>query len=459
MTKEEINLLIDNQRKYFKKGNTLDVNKRRNKLIALKKCIKENENKLLDALYKDLGKSKTEGYMCEIGLVYEEINYMVKNIKKFSKPQRVKTPLAQFIAKSYQIPSPYGVVLIMSPWNYPFLLSFDPIVEAYAAGNTIVFKPSRYSYNTNIVMKEILESVFTKDECITIFGGHEENEILINSDVDYIFFTGSKQVGKIVYNACANKLIPVTLELGGKSPCIVDETANIKLAAKRIIFGKLINTGQTCVAPDYIYCHKDIKDKLVEEFIKQIKLQYGDDPINNPTFGHIITKRHFDRVVSLINPNKVVYGGKYNEELLKIEPTILDNVDKSDLVMGEEIFGPILPIMTYDNIEEVIDYVNNNDLPLACYYFSTSKKNIRYAQNRIQFGGGCINDTIIHLATSHMSFGGVGASGVGSYHGKKGFEAFTHYKSIVDKKNIIDLPMRYQPYKSKNEKLIKMFMK
>lgn len=459
MSREEINLLINKQRQYFKKGNTLDVDKRRNKLINLKKIIKENENKLLNALYLDLGKSKTEGYMCEIGMVYEELNYMIKNIKKFSKPQKAKTPLAQFIAKSYQIPSPYGVVLIMSPWNYPFLLSFDPIIEAYAAGNTIVFKPSRYSNNTNIVMKEILDKAFTKEECITVFGGHEENEILLDSNVDYIFFTGSKQVGKIVYNACANKLIPVTLELGGKSPCIVDETANIKLAAKRIIFGKLINTGQTCVAPDYIYCHKAIKDKLITELIKQIKLQYGDDPINNPTFGKLITKRHFDRVVSLINPNKVIYGGKYNEELLKIEPTILDNVDLNDSVMGEEIFGPILPIMTYDNIEEVIDYVNNNDLPLACYYFSTNKKNIRYVQNRIQFGGGCINDTIIHLATSHMSFGGVGASGVGSYHGKKGFEAFTHYKSIVDKKNIIDLPMRYQPYKSKNEKLIKTFMK
>lgn len=459
MNKEEINLLINNQKEYFKKGYTLEIKKRRDKLKNLKKIIKEYEDKLLNALYLDLGKSKTEGYMCEIGLVYEEINYMVKNIKKFSKPQKVKTPLAQFIAKSYQLPSPYGVVLIMSPWNYPFLLSFDPIVEAYAAGNTIVFKPSRYSHNTNIVMKEILDKAFTKEECVTIFGGHEENQILIEASVDYIFFTGSKHVGKLVYEACSKKLIPVTLELGGKSPCIVDETANIKLAAKRIVFGKFINTGQTCVAPDYIYCHKSIKDKLISELIKQIKIQYTEDAINNPTFGKIITKRHFNRVISLINQDKVVYGGKYNEELLKIEPTILDNVDKTDLVMGEEIFGPILPIMTYNDIEEVIDYVNNNDLPLACYYFSTNKKKIRYAQARIQFGGGCINDTIIHLATSHMSFGGVGASGVGSYHGKKGFEAFTHYKSIVDKKNIIDLPMRYQPYKSFNEKLIRMFMK
>lgn len=459
MLKEEIDALILAQRKYFDSGNTLDVKYRKAKLKELKYAIKNNEEDLMKALYLDLGKSKTEAYMAEIGLVYEEINYLVKKINKFSRPKKVRTPLAQTLSKSFQVPSPYGIVLIMSPWNYPFLLSFDPIVEAFAAGNTIIFKPSRYSKNTNEVMKKILESVFKKEEVCIVFGGHEVNSILMESKVDYIFFTGSKTVGEVVYENAAKKMIPVTLELGGKSPCIVDETAKIPLAAKRIVFGKLLNTGQTCVAPDYIYCKDSIKDELIKELKKQMILQYGNEPLKNEAFGKIITERHFKRIISLIDENKVIYGGKYDETLLKIEPTILDNVDKNDAVMQEEIFGPILPIITYKDINEVIEYVNENDSPLALYYFSTNKKNINMILNRIQFGGGCINDTIIHLATSHMSFGGVGASGIGSYHGKKGFDTFTHYKSIVDKKNIIDLPMRYQPYKKFNEKLIRMFMK
>lgn len=459
MTKEEIEELINKQRDYFKKGNTLDYKYRKKKLKQLKQVIKENELELLEALKKDLGKSYNEGYMCEVGLVYDEINYLVKHIKKFSKPKRVRTPLAQAISKSFTLPSPYGVVLIMSPWNYPFLLSFDPLVEAFSAGNTIVFKPSRYSKNTNLVMKKILESVFTSNEVITILGGREENEIVLEQKVDYIFFTGGKKVGKLVYEKASEKMIPVTLELGGKSPCIVDSTAKIKLAAKRIVFGKLLNVGQTCVAPDYIFCEESIKDEFISELKKQIILQYGNNPIDNESFGKIITEHHFDRITSYIDEKKVVYGGKSNRELLKIEPTILDNVSFDDPVMKEEIFGPIFPIVTFKDIDFVIDYVNKGEEPLALYYFSTNKKNINKVLTMLKFGGGCINDTIIHLATSHMSFGGVGASGIGSYHGKKGYETFTHYKSIVDKKNIIDLPMRYQPYKKIYEKIIRMVMK
>lgn len=459
MTKEELDLLILNQHKFLNSGATLSVKYRKDKLKSLKQTMKKYENDLLDALKNDLGKSHFEGYMCEVGLVYEEINYMLKHISKLAKPKRVKTPIAQYISKSYRLPSPYGVVLVMSPWNYPLLLSFDPIVDAISAGNTILFKPSRYSKYTNIVMKKILDEVFSLNEVITIFGGREENTLAMESNVDYIFFTGGKIVGNIVYQNACNKMIPITLELGGKSPCIIDSSANIKLSAKRIIFGKLLNAGQTCVAPDYIYCDEKIKDELVKELINQIKLQYGTDPINNDDFGKMINENHFNKVISLIEKDKVIYGGHYNIGTLKIEPTIILNPSLDSKIMNEEIFGPLLPIITYNSIDEVIEYVNKNDSPLALYYFSKNKKNINKVTNNIAFGGGCINDTIIHLATTSMPFGGVGASGIGAYHGKVGFETFTHYKSIVDKKLIIDLPMRYQPYKKINGKLIRFFMK
>ncbi len=459
MTKEELDVFITKQHQYFLKGNTLDVQRRKQKLNNLKRTIQKYEVEILDALKTDLGKSHTEGYMSEVGLVYSEINYMLKHIQKFSKVKRKRTPLAQSVAKSMVYPSPYGVVLVMSPWNYPFLLSFDPIIDAYAAGNTILFKPSRYSKQTNIIMKKILDEAFIPEEVITIFGGHEENQLVMSANVDYIFFTGGKTVGKIVYEKSAEKMIPVTLELGGKSPCIVDNTAKIKLAAKRIVFGKLLNAGQTCVAPDYIYCDKQIKDQLIKELIKQIELQYGKSPLDNENYVKMISKRHFDKVISLIANHKIIYGGSYNEETLKISPTIIDEPSLSSQIMNEEIFGPLLPIITYNNLEEVIEYVNSHDAPLACYYFSKNKKNIRRISTRIQFGGGCINDTVIHLATSNMPFGGVGASGIGAYHGKVGFDTFTHYKSIVDKKTFMDLPMRYQPYQRRYARSIRRFMK
>ena len=283
--------------------------------------------------------------------------------------------------------------------------------------------------------------------------------MVLDSKVDYIFFTGGKVVGKIVYEKAMEKMIPFSLELGGKSPCIVDNTAKIKLSAKRIVFGKLLNAGQTCVAPDYLYCHEDIKDELVKEIIHQIKEQYGDNPLQNDAFGKMISKRHFDKVVSLMENQNIIYGGKFDETSLKIEPTIIDNPKLDSLIMQEEIFGPLLPVITFKNIDEVIKYVNNGDSPLALYYFSKNKKDINKVISSVAFGGGCINDTIIHLATSHMPFGGVGASGIGAYHGKVGFDTFVHYKSIVDKKTILDLPMRYQPYKKVNDKLIRMFLK
>ncbi|MDD6249610.1 MAG: aldehyde dehydrogenase [Bacillales bacterium] len=459
MTREELDYLLEIQKEFFRQGNTLSYKWRKKKLLELKANIKKYEKELLEGLRQDLGKSHSEGYMCEVGLVYDEISHMVKHIKKYASPKKVHTPLAQTISKSFRFPSPYGTVLVMSPWNYPFLLSFDPIVDALAAGNTILFKPSRYSSHTNVVMKKILDETFTCNEVITIFGGHEENQLVLDSKVDYIFFTGGKVVGKIVYEKAMEKMIPFSLELGGKSPCIVDNTAKIKLSAKRIVFGKLLNAGQTCVAPDYLYCHEDIKDELVKEIIHQIKEQYGDNPLQNDAFGKMISKRHFDKVVSLMENQNIIYGGKFDETSLKIEPTIIDNPKLDSLIMQEEIFGPLLPVITFKNIDEVIKYVNNGDSPLALYYFSKNKKDINKVISSVAFGGGCINDTIIHLATSHMPFGGVGASGIGAYHGKVGFDTFVHYKSIVDKKTILDLPMRYQPYKKVNDKLIRMFLK
>ena len=459
MTKHEISQIVENQRKYFNSHKTLDVKYRIEMLKKLKNSIKINENRISEAIKKDLGKSAFESYMCEVGLTLSEISYMIKHTKKFAKDKTVITPLPQFASRSFIKKMPYGVVLVMSPWNYPFLLTMGPLADAIAAGNTIVVKPSAYSPNTSQVIKEIIESTFDSKYVAVIEGGREENTHLLDEKFDYIFFTGGKTVGKLVMEKASKHLTPVTLELGGKSPCIVDKSAKLKLAAKRIVFGKYLNLGQTCVAPDYILCHKEIKDEFVGYLKDEINKQYGTKVLDNPDYGKVITKKHFDKVVSLIDYSKVCYGGKYDEGALKIEPTILDNVTFEDAVMQEEIFGPLLPVITFETIDEVQMYVNSNPKPLAFYVFSSDKKNIKQLTTNCTFGGGCINDTIIHLATSYMGFGGVGESGMGSYHGKCGFDTFSHKKSIVDKKTFIDLPMRYQPYKKIYGKLLKMFLK
>jgi len=459
MTKNEISGIVETQRKYFDSHKTLNVKYRIEMLKKLKENIKLNEDKICEAIKKDLGKSPFESYMCEVGLTLSEISYMIKHAKKFAKDKTVVTPLPQFASRSYVKKMPYGVVLVMSPWNYPFLLTMGPLVNAIAAGNTVVVKPSAYSPYTSQIIKEILESTFDKGYVAVIEGGREENTHLLDEKFDYIFFTGGKAVGKLVMEKASEHLTPVTLELGGKSPCIVDNTAKLKLAAKRIVFGKYLNLGQTCVAPDYILCHKDIKEKLIEYLKEEIKNQFGENPIENPNYGKLINKKHFDKVVSLIDNDKVCHGGKRDERKLKIEPTILDNVTFDDAVMQEEIFGPVLPVVTFENIDEVEKYVNDNPKPLAFYVFSSDSKNIKRLTTNCAFGGGCVNDTVIHLATSNMGFGGVGESGMGSYHGKCGFDTFSHKKSIVDKKTFIDLPMRYQPYKKFYGKLLKMFLR
>lgn len=459
MTEKEILKIVETQKDFFKLGKTLDVGFRIAHLKKLYDVIKKKEDKIAGALYKDLGKSKSEAYMCETGLVLSEINYTLKHIKKWTKPRKKRTPLAQFKAVSFTIAEPYGTVLVMSPWNYPFLLSLDPLVEAIASGNTVIIKTSEYSPYTNEIVKEIIEDVFCPKYATVIFGGIIENQTLIHAPVDYIFFTGSKRVGSIVYEAASKMGIPATLELGGKSPCIVDRSAKIELTAKRIIFGKLLNLGQTCVAPDYILVKREVHDKLIEALKKEIIKQYGSNYLVSPNYGKIIDYEHFKRVISLIDEQKLIYGGGYNEELLKIEPTILDNVSFSDKVMQEEIFGPILPVIVYDDISEVIDYINSHDTPLACYLFARNKKLINYLIRQIGFGGGCINDTLIHLSSSYLSFGGFKESGLGSYHGKAGFYTFSHTKSIIDKKLWIDLPMRYSPYSKGKDRIIHKFLK
>lgn len=459
MTETEIRQIVENQRTYFYTGATLPLSHRIEALKKIQSYILTHEAEIGKAIRKDLGKSDFESYMCETGLVLSEITYMLKHIRSFAKEKNVLTPLAQFHSRSFKKPSPYGVALIMSPWNYPFLLTIDPLIDALSAGNTVVLKPSAYSPYTSAVIQSMIEECFDTRYVAVITGGRAENTCLLNEHFDYIFFTGSQTVGKEVMRHAAAHLTPVTLELGGKSPCIVEESANIKLAARRIVFGKYLNCGQTCVAPDYIYCDRKIKDQLLAEIKRQIKRQFRSEPLTNKNYGKIINEKHFDRITKLIDSSKVVFGGKCDRTTLKIEPTVMDHVTFDDAVMQEEIFGPILPILTYDSLDQAIHKINSMPHPLALYVFTSDKTVARKVTARCGFGGGCINDTIIHLATSEMGFGGFGESGMGSYHGKDGFRTFSHYKSIVDKKTWLDLPMRYQPYRKINEKLIHLFLK
>ena len=451
--------ILEKQKKFFKSGKTLDINLRIEYLKKLKKVIKDNEIAIFEVLNKDLGKSETEAYMCEVGLTLDEISYMIKNIKKFAKEKIVPTPLTNFHSKSIIKLVPRGNVLIMSPWNYPFLLTMEPLVDAISAGNTVILKPSAYSKFTSDIVSKIIKDVFPEEYVAVVKGGREENKQLLSYKYDYIFFTGSQSVGKEVLRAASEHLTPVALELGGKSPCIIDKTANIDLSAKRIVFGKFLNCGQTCVAPDYILCEESIKQELIKAIKKEIIKQFGENPIENSNYGKIINEKHFNRVRNLIDFDKTIIGGKTNPETLKIEPTVLDNITWADNVMKEEIFGPVLPILTFKTINEVVETVENHSHPLALYVFSTDKKNIKQITEHCRYGGGCINDVVVHLATPEMPFGGFGESGMGSYHGKFGFETFSHRNSTLDKKLWLALPMRYQPYKNFYNKLLRIFLK
>ncbi len=460
MTSEEIKSLLEGQRKYYKSGVTIPVKFRLAQLRRLYDTVKKYQNEINDALTADLGKSHYEGFMCESGLVLTEISYMIKHVRELARPKSVQTPLAQFHSHSFKQPMPYGNTLIMSPWNYPFLLTMDPLADAIAAGNTAIVKPSAYSPATSKMVEKIITECFPPEYVAVVTGGRAENQALLDQKFNFIFFTGSGAVGKEVLRHAAEHLTPCVLELGGKSPCIVDASANLALAARRIVFGKYLNCGQTCVAPDYILCERSVKEALVAELKKQIRLQYGEAPLQNEDYGKIINEKHFNRLCGLMDESKVVVGGESDAATCRIAPTVMDNVTWEDAVMGEEIFGPILPVLTFDDFDDMVQQQKERDKPLALYLFTSNKKHVRRVTTELSYGGGCINDVVIHLATSAMGFGGVGESGMGSYHGKDGFDAFSHYKSIVDKKTWLDLPMRYQPYKSKlYEKLLHLFLR
>lgn len=459
MNKAEIEALVEKQRKFFSSGATLDVTYRVQALQKLRQALLDNEAAIAEALRQDLGKSAEESYMCETGIVLGEISYMLRHVRRFAKEKTVATPLAQFASRSYKKPTPYGVTLIMSPWNYPLMLTLDPLVDALAAGNTAILKPSAYSPATTQLLLKLISGLYPEEYVAVVTGGREENSHLLEQKFDYIFFTGGKNVGRLVLEKASKHLTPATLELGGKSPCIVDKSAKLELAARRIVFGKFLNCGQTCVAPDYILCHASVKETFVECLKEEIQRQYGNDYLHNELYGKIITPKHFDRITGLIDREKVIAGGSFDAASQKIEPTVMDHVTWEDPVMGEEIFGPVLPILTYEDLNDVIETVNSHEKPLALYIYAEDKSVIQTVTSCCAFGGGCVNDCIIHIATSNMGFGGMGESGMGSYHGKVGFDTFTHYKSIVDKKTWMDLPMRYQPYTKLGNRLIHLFLR
>ena len=455
----DIEKIVKKQKTFFMTGKTKEVKYRKEALKKLKQKIIELEPEINQALKADLNKSETESYMTETGMVFSELSYAIKHIKQWSKEKKVRTPLSQFHGKSYYFYEPYGVALIISPWNYPFMLALDPLIGAIAAGNCCIIKPSEYAPNTAKIMKKMIEDIFSSEYITVIEGEVEETTQLLKQRLDYIFFTGSVSVGKIIMKVASENLIPVTLELGGKSPCIVDETADLSLTAKRILFGKILNAGQTCVAPDFLLVQRNIKEKLIQELEKSIVKFLGENSLKNQDYVKMINQKQFNRMKELLKNQKIIFGGNIDDANQKIEFTLIDEPSPDSKVMQEEIFGPILPILSFDKIEEAIDFIRQREKPLALYLFTKNKKVEERIKKEVSFGGGCINDTIIHLASNYLGFGGVGNSGMGNYHGKRSFTTFSHEKSIVKKYTWIDLPMRYMPYTKAKQKVIRMFLK
>lgn len=454
----DFNQLVKNQRLYFRTGETLQVPFRIKQLILLKKMLKAHEPELFAALRADLGKSAFEAYATELGMVYEEINTAVRNVGKWSSPHRVILPPVILPAAGQIRPEPYGVALIISPWNYPVQLTLNPLVSAIAAGNCAVVKPSAYAPNVSRLLAKLLGNLYPRRYIAVAEGGRQENAALLEQKFDTIFFTGSVEVGKVVMAAAARNLTPVTLELGGKSPVIVDKTANLKIAARRILWGKTVNSGQTCVAPDYVLVDRSVRGKLLQAMRVELKRLWGSAPLDNDDYPRIINDKHFERLTGLMKFEHVYLGGKYDSASLKIEPTVLVDVKPDSPVMQEEIFGPILPVISYDTLDEATAFILSRPKPLALYLFTSDKETERRVMGEVSFGGGCVNDTLVHLAPSKLPFGGVGESGMGRYHGKYGFDAFTHEKSVVRKGFFPDIPLRYPPYHSKLW-IVKMFMK
>ena len=458
-TQEQIDGIKRCQEAFFATGITISVDYRLQALRRLEAVIRRREAEIEAAIKSDLGKSAFEGYMCEVGLTLAELSYQLKHIRRWAKPQRVAPDLANFPSSYRTVAEPYGEVLVMSPWNYPFLLTIEPVIGAVAAGNCCVVKPSAYSPATSALIAELIEEAFDPGHVTCILGGREENSLLLEQRWDYIFFTGSPGVGKLVMEKASRFLTPVSLELGGKSPCIIAADADLELAATRLAFGKWLNVGQTCIAPDYVLCDASVHERFVELLKEKTAAMYGSDALANPDYGKIVNRKHFERVRSLIDPAKVVYGGRCDEASLKIEPTIMTDVTAEDAVMGEEIFGPLCPIIKVGGPQEAEAFVKEREKPLALYLFTNDRGLQERFMRYVPFGGGCINDTIVHIATSKMGFGGVGNSGMGSYHGRKSFETFSHTKSILKKHRWIDLPMRYQPYTAAKERLVRLFLR
>ena len=455
---EDINLIFKNQKEFFESGKTINVDYRIKNLKKLNDIIKKNEDKILNELKKDLGKSNFEGYVTEVGILYDDINFHIKNVKKWSSEEKRKSPIVYYPSKSYIYKEPYGVTLIIGPFNYPFQLVIAPLIGAISAGNTAIIKPSENS--RNILLEKLINENFPEGylRVVNPLGGKETVSLLLDKPFDYIFFTGSVRVGKLVMQKAAQHLTPVTLELGGKSPCIVDSDAKLKLAAKRIVWGKFLNAGQTCVAPDYLCVHKSVKDELLKLIINEIRVQFGENVRNSEDYPRIVNKSSLERLSGYLNDGKIYYGGNIDEDNLYMEPTLIIKPDLNSPLMSDEIFGPILPILVYEDLDNVIKFINHREKPLALYYFSESKKKIKYVLTSTTSGGVTINDTIIHVANPNLPFGGVGNSGVGKYHGKESFETFTHNKSVMKRGTFIEFNIRFAPYKNKLN-LVKRIMK
>ncbi|HHA0375770.1 TPA: aldehyde dehydrogenase [Staphylococcus aureus] len=445
---------------FFNTQQTKDISFRKEQLKKLSKAIKSYESDILEALYTDLGKNKVEAYATEIGITLKSIKNARKELKNWTKTKNVDTPLYLFPTKSYIKKEPYGTVLIIAPFNYPFQLVFEPLIGAIAAGNTAIIKPSELTPNVARVIKRLINETFDANYIEVIEGGIEETQTLIHLPFDYVFFTGSENVGKIVYQAASENLVPVTLEMGGKSPVIVDETANIKVASERICFGKFTNAGQTCVAPDYILVHESVKDDLITALSKTLREFYGQNIQQSPDYGRIVNLKHYHRLTSLLNSAQmnIVFGGHSDEDERYIEPTLLDHVTNDSAIMQEEIFGPILPILTYQSLDEAIAFIHQRPKPLSLYLFSEDENATQRVINDLSFGGGAINDTLMHLANPKLPFGGVGASGMGRYHGKYSFDTFTHEKSYIFKSTRLESGVHLPPYKGKF-KYIQAFFK
>ncbi len=447
---------ITDLQKYYNDNNTLSYSFRLEMLRKLSSALYTWEKPLLKALYDDLGKSSEEAYMSELAIIKHEITYMIKHLKRFMKIKKVKTPIMHYPSKSYIVNEPLGLVLIMSPWNYPLQLTLAPLVAAIATGNTIILKPSRYSENTSRVIKEMINSIFNNNYIEVFLGGSDINQELLKYKFGLIFFTGSVNVGKIVMQKASEHLTPVVLELGGKSPVYVDSSANIKVTASRLAWGKFLNVGQTCVAPDYVLCHEKVYQKLLLALKDEIVNMFGDNPVFNPEYGKIINEKHFNRLIHLLDDGNLAFGGYIDPNTRKISPSLLVGVDLESDLMNEEIFGPILPLIKVKDFEEAVSFIKSKPKPLASYLFTNNKNQIEYFNNKISFGGGCINDCIIHLANSNLPFGGISDSGMGSYHGKKSYETFSHNKSITKKSTLIEIKLRKPPYKGKMKKLKKL---